>query len=112
MSKRAELKQWLKDTAIEIRKARADYRKYWSENGPIHSTYSGGKWDTMIGKLWYLDKVRREYRLRHIAYSQMRGKTRDQIEPYSESPLYKSDEEHIEWVMEEYRDEPIIFVDS
>ncbi|MFW5793991.1 MAG: hypothetical protein ACOCV1_00725 [Bacillota bacterium] len=112
MSKRQELKTWLKETAIKIREARNNYKKYWRDNGPIVYNYN---WDDyqednknyhkMLEMYYDINKMKKEYRHRHIAYSQLRGKTRNQIES---SCNIKPDEEYIKKLMKEYSDEPLI----
>jgi hypothetical protein len=61
----AEMKKWLKDAAVTIHRMKAEYKDY--QRGKLDDF----QWTNV--NPW-------EYRHRHIAYSEMRGKTRDQIE--------------------------------
>jgi len=67
-TKIAEAKQWLKDAAIKIRKTRKEYKDTQRANE--------SSWQLA----YRLNDLKHEYRHRHIAYSEMRGRTRDQIE--------------------------------
>ena len=68
----AEMKNWLKEAAITIHIMKADYKDY--QRGKLEDF----RWEEV--NPW-------EYRNRHIAYSEMRGKTRDQIEKPAEDNL-------------------------
>ena len=69
-----ELKGWLKSTGIELK--------------IMKNTYKNSQREFKANNNLLLDIIRlkREYRYRHIAYSELRGKTRSQIEnPRSEN---------------------------
>lgn len=63
-----ELKRWLKDTGKTIRETRIQYKNAQRE----HKGYN-----TLLRTL---KRLTWEYRHKHIAYSELRGRTRDQIE--------------------------------
>jgi len=63
-----KLKKNIKAQAVEIRKARHEYRE----------AQRAGK--SSYRKLWDLQKLQKNYRHHHIAYCELRGKTRDEIE--------------------------------
>ena len=111
-----EMKEWLKTSATEIRIRKAMHKDYqrkgcekyeWVDEACYGSyrmaTHPEARkfWDNM-SSLW---ELRREYRHRHIAYSELRGKTRDQIEasyPYEgQSEWDKPDEKRIKAIKEE-----------
>lgn len=69
MSKFKELKNILKNLANDIKTAKIEYKDYQRENGG----YDGG-WIFKIFKLKY------EYRHKHIAYSQLKGHSYEEIE--------------------------------
>lgn len=64
----SELKSWLKKTAEQIKAQKKEYKQKQRENTDT--------WQDRVS----LKNIRRKYRHYHIAYSQLRGKTRDQIE--------------------------------
>ena len=68
-----ELKDWLKVSAKEIRTLKADYKN--SQRG----TYVGNLDEWKIHRC--LTKLQYAYRHNHIAYSELLGRTREQIEP-------------------------------
>jgi len=80
-------KEWLKETAIKIRKAKEEWKETQRNNDFSLPTWSDSKFEEKfrahcrlyepLGKLW---KLSREYRHRHIAYSLVRGSTYYQIE--------------------------------
>lgn len=77
--KMLELKQWLKTSGKKIREKRElfkDHQRKGYETGP----YNSKGWDTYCKNSYSLHKLRREYRHKHIAYSELRGRTRAQIE--------------------------------
>lgn len=113
-----DLKAWLKTSAIEIRIRKSMHKQYQRdgyERSSFHYEPNGksywrvpttGKdakefFDNMSA-LWNL---RRDYRHKHIAYSELRGKTREQIEasyPYEGQPeCLKPDEKRIQSVKDE-----------
>lgn len=69
MRKIDELKMKLKEMGLEIRKTRTELKKYQIENG-------GGGSVLMCR----LNGMKYTCRHHHIAYSELRGKTREQIE--------------------------------
>ena len=104
--KMLELKNWLKDSGKRIRILKALHKKYQQAG------YETAAWNSEHSKT-YLDNSRslyslkREYRHKHIAYSELRGRTRAQIEasyPYnSQSDKSKRpDEEWIKRIKDEY----------
>ncbi|MFA5312789.1 MAG: hypothetical protein WC375_05620 [Methanomassiliicoccales archaeon] len=64
-----QLKQWLKDTASQIRKVHTDLKEYQRQNGGSMGTY-----------IYAIQRLRYEYRHHHIAYCEIRGVERDAIE--------------------------------
>jgi len=90
--KMKELKYWLITHATEIRETRKvckeKQRKY------------GDCWE-LQQKLYYMSKKHRHY---HIAYSELRGKNREQIERPREDNL--PNEDRIKEIKEKYWDEP------
>ena len=76
MNKFQELKQWLKDNAKELTKLKLELKNYQRNHGGSGSTYH-----------YEVDKLRHEWRHKHIAYCIMRGRTYEQIEnPSSDNP--------------------------
>ena len=65
-----KLKQELKETAQEIRTARYQYKEAQRSN--LHMVQA------KLG--WKLEELTRDFRHKHIAISEARGKTREQIE--------------------------------
>ena len=94
--KMLELKNYLKAKAQEIRENRAEYKRQQREDG-----YSYMKED--------VEALSYDYRNHHIAYSEMRGRTRDQIERPGENN--EPDELWIENIKAEYT-EPVEEVDE
>ena len=80
-------KEWLKQTAIEIRKTKEEWKHNQRTYDFTFPRWNDPKWEEKLrerskmyapaGKLWRLS---REYRHRHIAYSLVRGSTYYQIE--------------------------------
>jgi len=78
METMVELKQYLKDSAVQIRELKRKHKE-------VQRMYKGGG-SKYWSELW--DK-RHAYRHYHIAYSELRGRTRSQIEasyPYDGQP--------------------------
>lgn len=95
-TKLLQLKNYLKKLAIKIKKDKKELKE-------AQRSYKDGKGagsELMCG----LFLERRNYRHHHIAYSEMRGKTRDQIEKPREDNL--PNEDLIAKVKKEYFDEP------
>jgi len=87
--KMEELKYWLITHATEIR-----------ETKKIHKENQRLKNDNSL--MWPLYKMSQEYRHHHIAYSELRGRTREQIEnPRLEN---RPNEDKIRKIKEEYSD--------
>jgi hypothetical protein len=63
-----KLKLYLKETATKIRKTRQEYKEAQRAR---QSSYR---------KLWELHDLQRDFRHHHIAYCELRGRTREQIE--------------------------------
>jgi hypothetical protein len=91
--KRLELKNYLKKLAIEIREYKSKHKEVQRQNGGGGSRY--------IGEIYSRQFL---YRHHHIAYSELRGKTRDQIEKPKENN--KPNEKVIEKIKKDYFDEP------
>lgn len=91
--KRLELKNYLKGLAIEIREYKSKHKEVQRQNCGGGSKY--------LGEIYYRQVL---YRHHHIAYSEMRGKTRDQIEKPRENNL--PNEDIVKKIKEKYFDEP------
>ena len=65
-----KLKAHIKETAMQIRQTRLEHKKAQRAN----LIRVANK------KLWTLEGLQEDYRHHHIAYCELRGKTRDQIE--------------------------------
>ncbi len=91
------LKQWLLARAVEIRETRKIYKDEQRKSG----------WSYLA---WGLQTMSREYRHHHIAYSELRGKTRDQIEKPRENNL--PDEDIIKSIKAEYLDEQAVCISA
>ena len=66
------VKQELKDLAVMIRKAKADFKAAQRDRKCSYTI--------RMGQLMILNSLKRTYRHRHIAYCLFRGKTIEQIE--------------------------------
>jgi len=89
-SKRQELKQWLKTKSLKIKETRKKHKNRQRSNN-----------DNEL--MWYLFSMSRDYRHYHIAYSELRGHTRSEIENPREGNLPNED-----WILsikEKYSDE-------
>lgn len=113
-----ELKKWLKDYSLTLfqlkcekknaeRKASGDSPFVLSEGDRVKPC---GYRNNLIHAEAYLvssklrkdlEKLKKEYRHRHIAYSQLKGKTRDKIES---NPKTAPDENYILFLMKAYRE--------
>ena len=80
--KRQELRNWFRETAEGIRERRKRFKKYCNSN----DTSKWGWRDTSA--LW---KLSHEFRHKHIAYCQLRGRERHQIEKPREDNLPNED---------------------
>lgn len=85
-NKMFELQKLLKEKAVEITSTRQEHKKLQRENKNALD--------------WELSKLRKFYRHHHIAYSELRGRTREQIEKPAEDNL--PDEVWILEIKEEY----------
>ncbi len=85
------LKQWIKDTAKQIRTVKFQYKEA-QRNGLI---------SVSNGLLFQLLKLQYDYRHHHIAYSELRGRTRLQIEPKVREHN-EPNEEYIKQIKEKY----------
>jgi hypothetical protein len=72
----SELKQWLKDTAVQIRKVHAELKEYQRNHGGSMGTF-----------IYALQRLRYEYRHHHIAYCEIRGVERAAIEKPKDNHL-------------------------
>ena len=88
-----ELKQWLKDHAPTIRSTKQEHKE------AQRAGKSSWKLQSKVLGLKY------EYRHRHIAYSQLRGRKREQIECPRDNNL--PNETYITALMGEYRCETL-----
>jgi len=91
--KRKELKNLLKKLAIEIKETKSKHKEVQRKQRGGGSDYE-----------WSLHRKSYDYRHYHIAYSELRGKTRDQIEKPKEDNL--PNEDIIASIKKEYFDEP------
>jgi len=85
------LKQLLKDTASQIRTVRFQYKEA-QRNGLI---------SVSNGLLFQLLKLQYDYRHHHIAYSELRGRTRLEIESKTREHN-EPNEEYIKQIKEKY----------
>lgn len=88
--KRKELKNLLITKAVEIKETRKTHKenqRHRSDNG----------------LMWTLYKMSQEYRHHHIAYSELNGRTREQIEKPRLNNL--PNEDKIQRIKEKYSDE-------
>lgn len=88
-----ELKSWLKTATTEIRLRKNLYKEHQRKG------YHAFGWNTPEYKEWVrnsseLPNLRWEYRHKHIAYSELRGKSRNQIESKCSNPAKE------QWIME------------
>jgi len=100
--KMLELKNWLKDSGKEIRRMRELHKDYQRGN------YERAPWNSESSQVYLknsntLWKLRQEYRHKHIAYSELRGHTRAEIENPREDNL--PNEDLILSIKKEYSDE-------
>lgn len=103
--KTTQLKNWLKTSAVEIRLRKNLFKDHQRND------YGGFSWNSKEYKEYSdnfvnLNKLRREYRHRHIAYSELRGKIRSQIENPRENNL--PNEEWIDKIKIEYTDQSCV----
>jgi len=87
--KMLELKDWLKNKAVEIKETRKLHKE--AQRTDNDNSY--------MGPLWYESCL---YRHHHIAYSELKGRTRDQIEKPRQNNL--PNEEKIKKIREKYTD--------
>ena len=87
MKKIQELKLKLKEMAIDIRNNRTELREkqsiasgIYNEEGIPNMAEHIKTWGTLAMRQSTLVDMKYEYRHHHIAYCELRGKTRDQIE--------------------------------
>ena len=90
--KMKELKYWLITHATEIRETRKVLKETQRNNGASWKFQSR------------LHSMTKDYRHHHIAYSELRGKTREQIENPREDNL--PSEDWIKEIKDKYWDEP------
>lgn len=105
--KMLELKNWLKDSGKEIRRMR-DLHKEYQRGNYERASWNSKESEDYSKNLCSLWKLRWEYRHKHIAYSELRGRTRAQIEasyPYEGRDGWheRPDEEWIENIKNEYK---------
>lgn len=73
-TKMQELKALLKTKATKIRECKRETKEYQRKHG-----------GSCGGRQWRLIAMKSSYRSHHIAYSMLRGRTIDQIEPVTNS---------------------------
>lgn len=88
--KMLELKNWLKDSGKEIRRMRELHKEHQRAG---HET---APWNSKNGQehfknLCNLYSLKREYRHKHIAYSELKGHTRSEIENPRDNNLPNED---------------------
>lgn len=103
--KMKQLKNWLKTTGVEIHLRRKLFKDHQRKG------YEGRSWNSKEYNEYFdnfenLYKLRREYRHKHIAYSELRGKVRSQIENPREDNL--PNEEWIDKIKIEYTDQSCV----
>ena len=77
------MKAWLKAAAIDIHAGKAEFKdRQRNGKNPFQKLEKYGMW---------VDGLSNDYRHRHIAYSELRGHTRDQIEKPAEDNLPDED---------------------
>ena len=105
-----DLKAWLKTAGIEIRARKLLHKDHQRKEYFIYTDYRivegyGKRYSEFRNNMCDMFKLKREYRHRHIAYSELRGKTRTQIEasyPYEgQSAFLKPDEKRIQKIKDE-----------
>jgi hypothetical protein len=85
-----KLKQWLKDTAVAIRTIHAEIKDHQRANNGAHGWDNLSKWN----------RLRHDYRHHHIAYSELRGYSRQEIERPKKDNL--PNESYIQQIKDEY----------
>ena len=90
-TKRLELKQWLKKEGLRIKETRIKHK---------NNQRSKNNNDLM----WPLCEMSRDYRHHHIAYSELRGHVRSEIENPRDNNL--PNEDWISEIKRKYYDEP------
>jgi len=83
-----QIKNMLKDLGLEIRKLKNDIKNGMREKQLVYKIQ------------WTLADKKYQYRHHHIARSELRGRTRDQIEKPSKD--HKADESYIEQIKNEW----------
>lgn len=101
-----ELKSWLKKSGKEIHK-RKHVLKEHQRHGYDTYAWNSLQYQTFIDNIAFLRNLQWEYRHMHIAYSELRGHTRDQIEasyPYEGMGSYRQrpDEKWIDAIKKIY----------
>ena len=89
MSKIKELKNWLKEEGKKLRALKLETKNHQRK-------HNGDAWKLQMS----LAAAKRDYRHHHIAYSELRGKTRDQIECPRDDNY--PDEAEIQRIKEQY----------
>ena len=97
-TKLSELKELVKSMAATIKQSRKELKTNQREGNSC--------WREQ-GLLFFTG---RKYRWHHIAYSELRGRTRDEIEhPNADNP---ADESFISRIKEQYKDEPALYTNA
>jgi len=111
-TKRKELKNWIRETSLLIRKMKdsrkMDHnRKYPNWKQPDKIKLPNGKIFDLKDSWYPLERISYHFRHFHISASMMRGKTIDQIETLPKCPMKlkereKPDMNYVEEILEEY----------
>ena len=88
-----KLKKYLKETAAQIRTTRYQYKE---------AQRTGARISIIWNLIVQLDKLRRDYRHHHIAYCELRGRQRDQIEQTHRKDTLRPNENEIQRIKKEY----------
>jgi hypothetical protein len=91
MTKMQELKALLKEKATEIRNKKIETKEYQRKCG-----------GSCGGRQWTLRLMRADYRKHHIAYSMLRGRSYEEIEPTCHNEI---DLSIVERIMDQYHED-------
>ena len=94
-----ELKQWLKSCAVKIKDTKRLHKQYQRDGFETKDYYSKEK-RLVSDALHDLNSFKKEYRHHHIAYSELRGRSRSEIENPRENNL--PDEQYISQIKKAY----------
>jgi hypothetical protein len=95
-----ELKQYLKDSAVQIRELKKNHKD--AQRKFVNDRYNTQRGREQYGEIlnycYKLNNLRKEYRHHHIAYSELRGRPRNRIEssyPYDGMVWPQRPDEHL-----------------